>query len=86
MVKYPVQDHFHSSPVDLFHKLPEKLAAGLKIPFIGHTADILKRMAVIRPRGSKAVTVLHDLSDMRIDMIIVLAAGICGCLGKQTPI
>ena len=74
VVKYPVQDHFHSSPVDLFHKLPEKLVAGLKIPFIGHTADILKRMAVIPVSGAqKAVTVLHDLSDMRIDMIIVLA-------------
>ena len=52
VVKYPIQNHFHSSPVDLFHKFPEKLVAGLQIPFIGHTTDILKCMTVIPVSGA----------------------------------
>ena len=52
MVKYPIQDHFHPSPVDLLHKLLEKFIAGIQIPLVGHTADILKGMTVVPVSGA----------------------------------
>ena len=52
MVKYPIQDHFHSSSVNFLHKLLKKLITGLQIPFIGHTADIFKGMTVVTVSGT----------------------------------
>ena len=73
VIKYSVQDHLHASLMKLLHQLRKKLITRLQILLVGNSFDIFGCMSVFPvPRSQKPITVLHDLSIMRIHVIIIL--------------
>ena len=73
MIKYPVQNNLHPPAVSLLHQLNKKLIAGFQVFLSGYTIDILGRLDIILcPMGQQFSLIHHDLSKMRINIVIVL--------------
>ena len=73
MIEYAVQDDLHPALMGFLHKGDEYLIGGLQILLIRYTRDISGRLGIVQGiRRKKISGILHDLSEMRIHIIIVL--------------
>ena len=73
VVEHTVDDDAHAAGMAGFDELDEELVAGLEV-FTARGADRVAGRAgiVILPVLDEGAAVLHDLSDMRVDVVVVL--------------
>ena len=73
MIENPIQDDLHPAFMGFLHKGDEYLIGGLQILLIRYTRDISGRLGIVQGIRRKEISgILHDLSEMRIHIIIVL--------------
>jgi len=74
VVKYTIQDNFHSPSVDLCSKFGKKLIAGFQVLLICHTPDIFPRMGIIPviSQQDSLIAILYDPAVVRIYIVIIL--------------
>ena len=73
VIEYAVQNHTHSTPVCLFHQFHKKCIAGFQICRICHTCNIAGSLTVVSfATFQKISLVFYNLSDMRINVLIIL--------------
>ena len=73
MVEHAVQNHLHSTPVNLLHKFREEAVAGLQIPRGGGADHVFFSVSVIHGvRRHQTVLILHDHAEMGIDVLVIL--------------
>ena len=73
MVEYSVQNDLHPSAVNLLHKPDEQFITRLQICLVCRADAVLLRIGIpLFSRSQQSSAIHHDLSYMRIDIIIVL--------------
>ena len=73
VIEYSVKYNLHTTLVNLLHKPYEQLVTGLKIFLISYSVYISGRFLIGLAISLQALTlIMHDLSEMRVYIVIVL--------------